>query len=118
MLAVKTKIWHNPSCTSSRKALAYLQERDSDVSVYRYLEERPSRKELEDVLSTLAMRPSELLRPRERVGDELGLYAPGTTEEAILDAMVEHPILVQRPIVISDEGAVVARPADRIDDIL
>lgn len=113
----KVVIWHHTSCGSSRGALEYLKSRGLEPEVYLYMKEKPGRAELESVLKKLNMKPSELLRPGEKKGEELGLYE-GASEETILQAMSEHPILIQRPIVITEKGAVLARPKNKVDAIL
>lgn len=111
-------MWHNPGCGSSKNALDYLREKGIEPTIYLYLKEKPGKKEIEAVLKTLKMKPSELLRPKQKEGEELGLYGEGVAEDAILAAMVEHSILIQRPVVITDKGAVIARPKTKIDEIL
>ena len=113
---MKVTIWHNPNCGSSRKALAYLNERGIKPKIFLYLKERPSRTKIEKVLKLAGLKPSEALRPKEAIGEELGVYE-SVSETAILDAMARHPILIQRPIVITDKGAVIARPPDALPEI-
>lgn len=110
-------IWHNPSCGSSRNALEHLKEKGIEPEVYLYLKAKPGRAEIEALLQKLKVRPSDLLRPKEPLGEELGLYA-GASEETILAAMVEHARLIQRPVVVTAKGAVIARPKNRIDEVL
>lgn len=97
--------------------MEYLESKGLEPEVYLYMKEKPGRARLEAVLKQLQLKPSELLRPGEKKGEELGLYH-GASEEAILEAMCEHPILIQRPIVITEKGAVLARPKGKIDAIL
>ena len=111
-------VWHNPSCGSSRNAVAHLRENGLEPELYLYLKEKPGAGEIEAVLARLGMKPSELLRPKEKVGEERGLYAEGVDEAVVLAAMVEEPRLIQRPIVLTDKGAVIARPKAKIDAIL
>jgi arsenate reductase len=110
-------IWHHTSCGSSKGALEYLKSKGLEPTVYLYMKEKPGKAELQAVLQKLGMKPSELLRPGEKKGEELGLYH-GASEEAILQAMSEHPILIQRPVVITEKGAVLARPKSKMDSIL
>ena len=117
-MAVKVTVWHNPGCGSSKNAVAYLEEKGVTPEVYLYLKEKPGKKELEAVLKKLKAKPSGLLRPGEKLGEELGLYGDGVDEGTILDAMATHAKLIQRPVVITDKGAVIARPKTKIDDIL
>lgn len=110
-------IWHHTSCGSSKGALEYLKSKGLEPEIYLYMKEKPGRAELQAVLKKLNMKPSELLRPGEQKGEALGLYN-GASEEAILQAMSENPVLIQRPIVITEKGAVLARPKGKIDEIL
>lgn len=111
-------IWHNPSCGSSRNALAYLEEKGATPRVYLYLKEKPDQAAITEVLERLGVPPSQLLRPKEKIAEELGLYADGVDEDAILKAMVENARLIQRPVVITSTGAVIARPKTKIDEVL
>ncbi len=113
----KITIWHHPSCGSSKGALEYLKSKGLEPEIYLYMKEKPGKAALRAVLDKLNMQPSELLRPGEKKGEELGLYS-GASEEAILQAMSENAILIQRPIVITEKGAVLARPKGKIDTIL
>jgi arsenate reductase len=110
-------IWHNPACGTSRNALALLRERGIEPEVYLYVKEKPSRAAIEGVLKKLKLKPSELLRGREPLADELGLK-DGATENEILAAMARHAILIQRPIVVTAKGAVLARPPERALEVL
>lgn len=112
------RIYHNPKCSTSRKTLALLQERGVDVEVIEYLKTPPSREELSELLEKMGMKPSELLRRKGDLYAELDLANPKWTEEQILDFMVEHPILIERPIVVTDKGARLGRPVERVLEIL
>jgi arsenate reductase (glutaredoxin) len=110
-------VWHNPRCSKSRGACGLLEERDLDVEVRRYLDEPPSRSELEDVLARLGLDdPRQMMRTGERVYRELDLADAGRDE--LLAAMVEHPILIERPIVIRGDRAVIARPPERLTELV
>lgn len=115
---MKITIWHNPRCNTSRQALADLEGRGLQPVVYLYLDEKPSRAEIEAMLRKLKLQPSGLLRRGEKEGEGLA----GASEAKILAAMVKHPILIQRPIVIGPKGATIARPAaqiaEKIDAVL
>lgn len=110
-------VWHNPKCGTSRKALAYLEERGVEPEIYLYLEERPSKAQIEAVLKKAGAKPSDFLRPGQAEGEAAGGY-DGASEAKILSAMVKHPILIQRPVVITKKGALVARPVEKMDAIL
>ena len=106
-------IWHNPRCSKSRGALALLTERGIAPDVRRYLDDAPTRAELEQVLRELGTDdPRTITRTGERVYRELGLAA--ADRSALLDALAEHPELIERPIVIRDGRAVVGRPPERV----
>jgi arsenate reductase len=117
-MAGKFTVWHNPGCGSSKNAVAYLEEKGVTPEIYLYLKEKPGKKEIETVLKKLGLKPSGLLRPGEKLAEELGLYGEGRDEAKILDAMTTHAKLIQRPVVITDKGAVIARPKTKIDDLL
>jgi len=110
-------IYHNPRCSKSRGALALLEERGITPEVVRYLDTPPTREELAGLLAKLGMRPSELVRRGEDVfrteyaGREL-------SEDEWLDALVTHPVLIERPIVVSGDRAVVARPPEKVLELL
>lgn len=107
-------IWHNPKCGTSRNALARLREKGIEPEIYLYVEEKPSKAEIEAVLSRLKLRPSEVLRRRQPEAEAL----EGASEAQILAAMTKNAILIERPIVIGRKGAVLARPIEKLDDIL
>ena len=110
-------VWFNPNCSKCRGARDLLAEQGVEAEYFRYLDERPGRDELERVLGLLGTDdPREVMRTREPIYKELGLE--GADREALLDAMVAHPILVERPIVIRGDRAVVARPPEKLLDLL
>ena len=110
-------IWHNPRCSKSRGAYEILQERGIDAEVVKYLDEAPSRAELERVLGLLGTDdPTAIARTGEDRWKELGLA--GADRDAVLDAMAANPILIERPIVIKGDRAVVGRPPERVLELL
>lgn len=111
-------IWHNPSCGSSKNALAYLQDKGIEPVIYKYATAKPSKAEIEAVLGALGLKPSAVLRPKDKLAEAQGLYADDVAEEVVLDAMAANAKLIQRPIVITAKGAVIARPKTKIDEIL
>jgi arsenate reductase len=114
---VDVSIFYNPACSNCRTAEAILRERGVDADYVRYLEKAPSRAELEQVLQLLGTDdPRAIVREKEPVYAELGLGDAGRDE--LLDAMAAHPILIQRPIVIRGDRAVVARPPERLLELL
>lgn len=114
---MKATIWHNPRCSKSREALAILEGTPGvEVEMVEYLKTPPSRAEIEAVLGQAGVRPSEAVRKGEAVVKEIGLDV--TDDGAVLDAMAAHPILIERAIVITDKGAVIARPPERASEVL
>jgi arsenate reductase len=111
-----TKIYHNPRCAKSREALKLLEEKGIKAEVVKYMETPLTPAELEDVLTSLEMEPEELIRKGEKIWKEE--YADKELErEEFLLAMIEHPQLMERPIVEHGEKAVVARPSTRINEL-
>jgi len=113
---MKTIIWHNPRCSKSRAGLKYLEEQRIDHEVVRYLDTPPSEAQIREVLGKLGMAPRELMRTKETIYRELGLK--NVTDDALIAAMAEHPKLIERPVVIHGDKAVVARPAEKIAEIV
>lgn len=109
-------IWHNPRCSKSRGALSMLAERGVEPSVVRYLDTAPSRAELEDVLRKLGTDdPRAITRTGEAAYRELGLRT--ADRDTLLDALAAHPALIERPIVIRGDRAVVGRPPERVAEL-
>jgi arsenate reductase len=110
------RIYHNAACSKSRSACTLAAEAGVEVEVISYLETPPTRAELEELLRKLGMRPSELLRRGEAVFQEH--YAGRDLSEAeALEALLAHPILMERPIAVRGDRAVVARPPERISEL-
>ena len=110
-------IWHNPRCSKSRISLALLTEQGVEPAEVRYLETPPSRPEIERVLELLAIPPIDLIRRGEAAFKELQLSS-GSTDEQLLEAMASHPILIERPVVFTDEKAVIGRPPENVLELL
>lgn len=115
---MKALIHHNPACGTSRKTLEILRESGVTVTVNEYLENPPSRDELIRLYARAGITPREGLRAKESLAEELGLTAPGVSDDAILDAMIEHPILINRPLVETDIGVRLCRPQEVVREIL
>ena len=115
---MKATIHHNPACGTSRKTLEILRDEGVDVTVNEYLKTPPGKDELKRLYERAGIAPSEGLRSKEPLARELGLTAPGVDEDTILDAMVEHPILINRPLVETEKGVRLCRPQDRVREIL
>jgi arsenate reductase len=117
-VSMKALIHHNPACGTSRKTLEILREFGADLTVNEYLQTPPSREELKRLYDRAGISPREGLRAKEPLAEELGLTRADATDDAILDAMVEHPILIERPIVETDKGVRLCRPQDTVREIL
>ncbi len=111
-------IWHNPNCGTSRKVLAAIQDAGQQPRVVEYLKTPPTAAELRDALKRMGITAQQLLRSRGTPAEELGLTAPGTSAEAIIAAMVQHPILIERPVVLTQTQAALCRPADKVQALL
>jgi arsenate reductase (glutaredoxin) len=113
----RTTVWHNPRCSKSRGALTLLRERDVDVDERRYLDHPPTATELEELLEQLGVEdPRLIMRTREPAYRELGLG--DADRDTLLAAIVDHPILLERPIVVRAGRAVVGRPPERVLELL
>ena len=111
-------IFHNPACGTSRKTLDILREKGDEPRVVEYLKTPPGRDELQRLYERAGISPREGLRAKEPLAAELGLTRPDVSDDEILDAMVEHPILIERPLVETDKGVRLCRPQDRVREIL
>ena len=111
-------IYHNPRCSKSRQTLQLLEARGIEPEVVKYLENPPSAEELARILDLLGMEPRELMRRKEKEYRELGLDNPALTREQLIEAMVQHPRLIERPIVLANGKAALGRPPERVLDIL
>ncbi|HEX5710103.1 MAG TPA: arsenate reductase (glutaredoxin) [Sulfuricurvum sp.] len=110
-------IWHNPKCSKSREALKLLEEKGQPFETVKYLETVPSREEIVTLLGMLGIGARELMRTKEDLYKELGLA--GMRDEAMLiDALVEHPKLIERPIVIDGNKAIIGRPVEKVIEFL
>ena len=116
--SAKATIFHNPMCGTSRKTLEILRESGRDVSIREYLKDPPSRDELKAIYDRAGISPREGLRAKEPIAAELGLLDADVDNDTILDAMVEHPILIERPLVETEKGARLCRPQDKVREIL
>jgi len=112
------KIWHNPRCSKSRDSLKLLEEKGIEAEVVKYLVETPTKEELEEMLTMLGLNSArELMRTKEAIYKELNLKEE-SSEEALITAMVEHPKLIERPIVIKGNKAAIGRPIQKVIDLL
>jgi len=114
---MKATIYHNPRCSKSRQTLAILEEQDVDIEIIEYLKDSPDKNTLSAILKKLGIAPSALLRKGESVFKELNLKEKLDDDDAILDAMVDNPILIERPIVVANNKACIGRPPESVLDI-
>jgi len=111
-------IYHNPRCSKSRQTLALLTEQSIEPEIIEYLNTPPSEAELDQILTMLGKQPDELMRKGEAAYKELGLKDAGLGRAELIKAMVENPILIERPIVINGDKAALGRPPESVLDIL
>lgn len=111
-------IYHNPACGTSRNTLAMIRAAGYEPTVVEYLQTGWTRSELENLLTAMLARPRDLLREKGTPAAELGLLDPSATDDRILGAMVEHPVLVNRPIVVTPSGVKLSRPSEAVLDLL
>ena len=114
----KTTFYHNPRCSKSRQTLDLLQQRGIEPEIVEYLKTPPDARELEHILTLLGVEPRDLMRRNEAEYREHGLDVPGLSREQLIQAMVDHPKLIQRPIVIRNNKAVLGRPPEQVLEIL
>ncbi len=112
------KIFHNPRCSKSRQTLALLEEKGKTPDVVLYLDTPPSLSELKNILKMLKLAPRELMRKKEAPYKELNLADEAKGEAELIKAMADHPILIERPIVVAGGKAAIGRPPEAVLDIL
>ena len=114
----KLVIYHNPRCSKSRETLQILRDNDVNAEIVEYLENPPTAAELRDIIAKLGMGARDLLRTTEAVYREADLDDDSLSEEEIIEAICEYPALLQRPIVVAGDRAVIGRPPARVLEIL
>ena len=112
------QLFHNPRCSKSREALALLRERGVEPDVVEYLKSPPTAARIDLLLTQLGLEPRQLMRRGEAVYKELGLDDPGLSRAALIKAMADNPILIERPIVVSGAKARIGRPPESVLEIL
>lgn len=115
---MKATIYHNPGCGTSRKTLEILNNARTEVTIVEYLKTPPSREELKRLYRRAGISAREGLRAKDPKAAELGLLDPAVGDEQILDAMMEHPVLIQRPLVETEKGVALCRPQDEVRKLL
>lgn len=111
-------IYHNPACGTSRNVLAMIRNSGEDPRIIEYLKTPPGRADLVDLIARMGIAPRDLLRRKGTPYDELGLDDPGLGDAELIDRMIEHPILINRPIVVTPLGVRLCRPSETVLDIL
>ena len=112
------RIYHNPACGTSRTVLGMIQDADVKAEVIEYLKTPPDRAQLTELLAMLGLSPRQILRKKGTTLETLGLDEAKMTDQQILDTILEHPILMERPIVVKGKKAAVCRPAEKVEPFL
>lgn len=111
-------IYHNPSCGTSRNTLAAIRATGAEPRIVEYLKDPPSRDALKEMISRAGLTVRQALREKEKLVAELGLDNPATSDDQLLDAMTAHPILINRPFVVTPQGVRLCRPMEKVWEIL
>ncbi|MER9393841.1 MULTISPECIES: arsenate reductase (glutaredoxin) [unclassified Mesorhizobium] len=111
-------IYHNPNCGTSRNTLAMIRQSGEEPDIIEYLKTPPSRAKLVELIAAMGITPRALLRTKDTPYEELGLADPKWSDDQLIDAMLQHPILINRPIVVTPLGVVLARPSELVLDVL
>lgn len=114
----KITIYHNPACGTSRNTLALIRNSGTEPEVIEYLKSPPTKERLQQLLTAMGISARELLRQKGSLYDELRLSEPNCTEAELVDVMLQHPILMNRPVVVTPLGAKLCRPSEAVLDIL
>lgn len=117
-MAKKATIYHNPKCSTSRQVLETIEAAGYKPEIVEYLKVGWTKKQLKDLFAAAGVTPRQALRTKAAEAEELGLLDPKVTDAKLLDAMVEHPVLIERPFVSTSKGTLLARPKERVKEIL
>jgi arsenate reductase (glutaredoxin) len=115
---MKATIYHNPKCGTSRNTLEILRDEGAELTVIDYLKTPPTKAELKRLYARAGITPRQGLRAKEQLAKDLDLVDCAVSDDAILEAMVDNPILIERPLVETDKGVRLARPAESVREIL
>ena len=118
VMASKTIIYHNPQCGKSRQTLALIRDGGIEPEIIEYLKTPPTEEELKNILENLGIRPRELIRSGEKIYKQLSLEESSLSDAALIAAMVREPILIERPIVIRGDKAMIGRPPECVLELL
>jgi arsenate reductase (glutaredoxin) len=113
-----TIIYHNPSCGTSRKVLSILRDKGLQPTVIEYLKTPPTREELISLLDRMGKKPRQILRRKGTPYEELGLDNPAIPDDSLIDAILAHPILLERPVVVTPKGVRLCRPAEEVASLI
>ena len=113
-----TTIYHNPACGTSRNTLAMIRQSGEEPEVIEYLKTPPSRERLVELIAQMGIAPRDLLRRKGTPYDELGLDDAKWSDDELVDFMIAHPILINRPIVVTEKGVRLCRPSEAVLDLL
>ncbi len=112
-----TTIYHNPRCRKSRETLEILEQKNEDITIIKYLETPPNKEELSEIINLLGILPIDLVRRNEAIWKE-NFKGKDMTDDEIIKALADHPKLIERPIVIKNNKAIIGRPPQKVIDIL
>jgi len=118
LMTMDITIYHNPRCGTSRNTLAAIREAGHEPAVVDYLANPPSREQLARLIADAGLQPRDAVRRKEALYAELGLDRPEVEDAALLDAMVAHPILIERPFVVTPKGVRLCRPFERVREVM
>lgn len=116
--AMSVTIYHNPKCSTSHNVLGLLRDAGQDPHIIEYLKTPPSRAELKRLVKRMGVKVSDIVRWKEPTAAEIGLDKDTSRDEALLDAMVAHPILINRPIVVTEDAVKLCRPSETVKELL
>ena len=111
-------IYHNPRCSKSRQALALLEEKGISPTIVQYLDDPLDAQQIRQLLDKLGLPPRQLLRSKEDLAGNLGLTRAAVDDETIIDAMAAHPVLIERPVVVRGQRAVIGRPSENVLELI
>ncbi len=117
-MAKSVTIYHNPKCSTSRQVLEMIEASGAKANVIEYLKAGWTKKQLKELFAAAGVTPRQALRAKAKEAEELGLLDAKVSDAKILDAMIEHPVLVERPFVVASKGTLLARPKERVREVL
>jgi arsenate reductase (glutaredoxin) len=117
-MPAETIIYHNPNCGTSRKVLGMLRDAGLEPTIIEYLKTPPSRMELVSLLDRMGKTPRQILRRKGTPYDELGLDDATRSDDSLIDAILAHPILMERPVVVTSRGVRLCRPAEEVASLI